>query len=405
MARGYTSRDSLERTFVFIEIDGETFDWWEDYSVTHHLLAGCATFQMHAPALPRDDEGRGNQQPDLDARGLKRGQRIKVYVKTPKSDRPVLVLTGYIDDVELSEGRDGAKVTVTGRCHLSPIVDSDVPASLGLENVSLATAIKRVLTTKLPGQPTAFFKESDLLIDNDAGRVLATGKPSAGTVLSANAPKDLDQYKVDQIKPHPGETIYAFLTRHAQRFGLLVWGTPDGKIVFGRPNYNQKALYELRLRQGLRGAENNCDLRRHTSFKHRPSEIHVYGHSHGGDHMRSKIHAIAYDTEVAEAGLWRMLTVHDNNARTKEQAEQRAKFEMSQRRQTGDVLHAHLEGHGGDDGAIYAIDTLASVQWDKGALFEDRYVVGRTLHCDKFRGTHCEMELVPKGSIALGTAT
>lgn len=403
--RGYHSADSLERTFVFVEIADETFDWWQSYTVHGNLLGASSHFQLHAPALPRDDEGRGNQQVDLDARGLKPGQKVRVYVKTPKAPQPVLVITGYILTVDLTENRAGASVDVTGGDHLTPIINSDVLPSLGLENITYRELIRRLLTTTAPGQPAPYFSEKDILIDNDANRVLLTGKAAAGAKLSTNAPLDLEQYKLDQVKPHPGETVYAFLTRHAQRFGLLIWGTADGKIVFGRPNYDQKPLYDLRLRQGLRGVENNCDLRRHKSMKHRPSEVHVYGRSKGGDHMKSSIHAIAVDQEVKDAGMWGVLTIHDNNARTKAQAEQRAKFEMSQRRMGGDVLHARLEGHSAEDGTVYAFDTIASVAWDKAGLFDRRYIVSRTFTRERYAGTHTDLELVPKGAIALGSAS
>ena len=404
-SRGYRSADTLERTFAFVEINQETFDGWTEYTITHDLLHGTSSFHMSAPAFPRDDEGRGDQLVDLDARGIKRGQRIKVYVKTPKARNPVLVLTGIIDDVDIEESREGANVQISGRCHMAPIVDSDAPPRIGLENVTLGEAAMRMLTEVSPGQSTPFFKWTDILIDNDANRALSTGNAAAGTTLSASAPKKLETYKIDQIKPHPGETIFAFLSRHAQRFGLLVWGTADGKIVFGKPNYDQLPMYDLRLRQGARGAENNVKhFRRRTSFKQRPSEIHVYGHSTGRDHLSSSIHAVARDQEVLDAGLFRQLTIHDNNARTKEQAECRANFELSTRRQTGDVLHATVAGHAADeDGTVYAIDTIASVAWDKAGLNEGRYVVSRTFTRSRSAGTHTQLQLVPKGSIALGT--
>lgn len=403
----YESKDSQRRTFAFVEVADETFDWWTDYTLHHDLLNGSASFQFHAPALPRAEEGRSGQLEDLDARGLRRGMQVKVYIKTPQSPKPVLQSTGLIDDVEMVEGRDeGAVVSVTGRDHLAPIADSDLLPSIALEHVTYAEVVRRVLTGTMPGQPRPFFKTSDLLIDNDANRILTTGKAGAGVSLSGVAPKHLESYKVDQIKPHPGETVYAFLVRHARRFGLLIWGTADGKIVFGRPNYDQKPIGTLTLRQGERGLDNNVQkFRRRLSFKHRPAEVHVYGRSKGGDHMKSSIHAVAYDAEVRDAGLWRVLTVHDNNARTKAEAEERALYELSVRRQTGDILNAELAGHANDDGVVWAIDTVVGVAWDKAGLFDDRYVIGRTFSRTRYGGTKTSLELVPKHSIALGVSS
>lgn len=403
--RAYQSKDSLRRTFVFIQVDGEIFDWWTDYQIQDHLLGGSSSFSFHAPALPREEEGRSGQLQDLDARGLRKGQLVKIYVKTPQSDRPILQHTGRLDDVDISEDRGGGgSVAVSGRDHLAPIQDADVLPSIALESITYADLVRKVLTENAPGQPAPFFKTADILIDNDANRVLMTGSVAAGTKLSAKAQKRLETMKLDQAKPHPDETVFAFLSRHAVRFGLIIWGTADGKIVFGRPNYDQSPIAELRLRQGLRGVDNNVEnLHQHTSVKHRPSEVHCYGNSKGGDHMKSSIHAIAYDTEVHNAGLWRPRTIHDNNARTQEEAEHRAQYELSRGMQTGDVIQALMPGHANDDGVVYATDTVVSLAWDKAGVFDDRYVVGRTLQRNA-NGTRTSLEIVPKHSIALGTA-
>lgn len=420
MPGNYVSADSQRRTFAFVEIAGETFDWWTSYSLTSDLLNGSDAFTLSAPALPRDDE---DARPiDLDARGLRRGQRIKVYIKTPEAKQPVLVYTGIIDDVKITEDREGGgSVTISGRDHMAPIVDCDILPSVGIERATLAEVAKKLLTQTMPGQAKPFFKESDLLIDNDANRVILTGKPPAtGSIekfLLSEAEKAASvakkpttkrvaravQKTIDQVKPQPGETIYAYLARHAQRFGLLIWGTADGKVVIGRPNYDQSPLYTLRLRQGVDGATNNVmSLARQTSFKHRASEYHVYGKSPSGDQFGGKAHAIVYDEEVHDHGLYRVATFHDSNVRTKEEAERKAEHEMSIRRQTGDVIHAVLEGHSEAGGICYAIDTMAAVQWDKAGINDNRYVVSRTFTRTRGEGTRTTLELVPKDSIALG---
>lgn len=401
--RNYVSADSLGRTFAFFEVGGESFEHWSDYSITSDLLHGSDGFAFHSAALPREP----GDLPELDARELRRGQPVKIYIKTPQGDRPVLQCTGRIEEIDVTETRDGGTiVSVTGADHMRPLVNCDLFPSLGLENITFAAAAKKVLTEALPGQPRPFFSPNDVLLDNDAARIIATGKAAAGAKLSADAPKDLEQFKVDQIKPHAGETIYQFLARHALRFGLLIWGTPDGKIVFGRPNYNQKPIYTFALRQGYAGVGNTViDMSRRTSFKQRPSEIHVYGRSHGGDGMHSNIHAVAYDKEVSDAGLWGVMTVHDNNARTKEQAQIRANYELSVRRQTGDAMHVTVDGHAAADGTVFAIDTIASVVWQKFDINDDRYVISRTFTRSREAGTHTKLELVPKHSIAIGAAT
>src|SRR5207253_1426485 len=119
---------------------------------------------------------------------------------------------------------------------MAPIIDADVPPSIALKNVTFHDlAIARL-------RPFGIF-EKDIVLDNDTNRALLTGKASAGTTLSKDTPARLEDLKLEKAKGQAGESVYAFLSRHARRFGLLIWGTADGKVVFGRPNYEQKPLY------------------------------------------------------------------------------------------------------------------------------------------------------------------
>jgi prophage tail gpP-like protein len=419
--RGYTSADSLRRTFVFIEVANETFDWWQTYSITSDMLNGSDAFQMHAPAMPRDQESRGAQLEDLDARGLRKGMPVKVYVKTPDAPKPVLQYTGRLDDVEIEESKDGGgTVSVAGRDHMAAIVDSHIIPVGQFEKGTLGEVFMRLLTDTMPGQPAPFYAKSKVVINNDANRVLLTGKANTSGATKQfllQQAKDIAntsthptakrvaravQHTVDQVKPHPGETVYAYLQRHAARFGLMIWGTADGSVVLGRPHYDQAPLYELRMRQGADGVANNVEkFHQRTSSKNRPSEVHVYGKSTNGDQYASKVHAIVKDDEIDTMGLWRPLTISDPNARNFEEAERRARREMSLRRQTGDVIHAIVRDHSSDQGVVYSTDTIASVVWDKRGIADDRYVVSRTFTRSRGQGTQTHLELIPKNSIAL----
>lgn len=464
------SVDSQRRTFAFLQVGGETFDWFEDYSVHSDILQPSGSFSFHAPVLPT---GRAASAGELDDRGLRPGERFELFVQTPEMRGPALQMTGSIDDVALEETLAGSKLTVTGRDHMSAIVDCDVPPVLSVENVTFADVVSKLLTQRLPGQSEPFFRPGDVLVDNDANRNLLTangkGKPSQASASGAqkryneaskvhaalvaeaessvagasnlyglaNSPiADTEAYSaalaaslsaseqklaklraeafaagsaagqlggllVDQARPHPGETVYQFLHRHAVRFGLLIWGTADGKIVFGRPKYDQAPAYRFACVEGPAGRWNNAILSRKRTIKGVPSEVHVYGHTAGGDAMRSTVHAVAKNQAVIDRGVYRVLTVHDNQARTNKQAEARAKYELSLRQQASDVVMVQTHGHASDAGVVYSVDTTASVEWTKGNLAGDWYVAARTFTASRSAGRRTQIELVPKGSIAI----
>lgn len=394
-----TPKNGPESTFVFIEANGEIFDDWTDYHVSNDVLAPVNEFGFHVPLVSNVVTAATFQ------RALRKGSRCRIYVKTPAAKKPVLVMAGIIDQFRFDEDRNkGAILSVDGRDHMAPIVDSDLLQRFTLEDVTFRDLVYKILVDAPKGRSRGYFEKADIQISNDANRVLMTGKPVGGVVLSKDAPPALETLKVDQAEPHPGETVYQFLHRHAMRFGLLVWGTCDGKIVFGRPRYDQPSSYRLEMRAGNRGVENNVKhFARVDSVRHRASEIHVFGKSLGHNAFASPTHVLVRDEEVEDLGFYKPMVVHDNNARSNDEATQRAKYEKSRRSQTGDVVHALVNGYDQETGTVYATDTMADVAWDKGDVHDTRYVVRRSFTRSRGAGTEATLDLIPKNSIALGT--
>lgn len=388
-----------QETLIFLRVGGEQFDFWTEYTCGASIFEPDSPFEFSAPIIS-DRELR-----EVNGINLVPGKVVQVYVRTP-SNRPKAVLqyVGIIDTVKYVASREGgAMLHVTGRNHLAPIVDSDVLPNFSVENVTFAEVIKRVLVTPAPGNGFGYYSQSQIIINNDANRSLLTGNPKAANALSKNAPPQLETLKIDQAKPRAGETVYQYLHRHATRMGLMIWGTGDGKIVFGRPNFDQQPLYSIAMRRNQRGVDNTAKAWAYSrSYAHRASEIHVYGHSHGGDSMRSPIHAVVKDQEIIDSGLYRPVTIHDNCARTVAQAEQRGRLELAKRLQSANQLTVKVQGHGAD-GSTWAPDTIVSLFCDDlGMVDEQRYIVARTFTRSRDHGTETTLHIVPKNSIPLG---
>jgi prophage tail gpP-like protein len=382
---------SPNATNVVVEIDGVVFDFFHDYHVGIDLLNPGGEFHFVASQIP----GKRGVRENLGPKGLSPGRKARVSVVTQYAT--TLQHTGRIYDVTYEAApKQGSLVRVIVRDHMHALVQADAMPSLSLDNASLADVIKSVAA------PFGF-SSSTISIDTDASRSILTGKAVGGARLSAQAPVDLESYKVDQALPNAGESGFSFITRHARRFGLLVWGTPDGKLVVGRPNYTQKPLYEFVLKQGNKGVANNVKRgSRHLSFAQRPSEIHVYGKTFGGDFSRSHVHEVVYDEEVRAAGIYAPITVHDHNARDSAQARERGAYELGKRKQTSDVVQMTMRGHCGIDGAVYAIDTIGNVQFDSANVDAGMYLTKRTFTGGKASGRETTVMLVPKNSIVLG---
>jgi len=379
-------------SYILLDVDGVQFDFFSDYTVQSDLLQPGGEFHFGAALISSSRGVRAN----LGPKGLAPGRKVALRLVTPKGQ--TLQHTGRIYDVQYEVARKtGSTILVVVRDHMHGLVHGDALPDLAIEGMTFADVVKAI--TRKYG-----FADSDVTVNSDAARSLVTGKPAAGATLSAQAPIDLEAYKVDQAMPQAGENAYAYLARHARRFGLLVWGSADGKVIIGRPNYTQKPAYRFQLiASATGGVSNNVQsFRRRLSMSQRPSEVHVYGKSHGGDWYRTQIHEIVSDDEVKAAGIYAPITVHDNAARDATQARERGRYEIGKRRQTSDVVSVSLARHAADDGTVYGVDTMADVYVPSASVDASMYVVRRTFSCAFGTGTETTLDLVPKNSIVLG---
>ena len=101
-------------------------------------------------------------------------------------------------------------------------------------------------------------------------------------------------------------------------------------------------------------------------------------------------------------GIFAPLTVHDDKARDATQARERGQWELGRRKQTSDVVSMLVPRHCAQDGTVYAIDTVANVQYDAAGVDASMYVVRRTFQASQSAGTETSIDMVPKGSIVLG---
>lgn len=382
----------LDANRVYLTVGGEIFDDFTSYNVGSNLLHGTDGFMFTTPWRPSSVDNPLVIGP-LEDRGLIEGARCALVVATPAGLRQQLV--GKVESVDVHTSKQGGSViSVSGSDHMAPIIDSNAMAAISKANVTFRDVVFAQLG------PFGF-ATSDIVVDNDANRMLLTGKPPAGTTLSKDAPIRLEDLKLEKAKPQAGETVYAFLSRHAKRFGLMIWGTGDGKVVVGRPNYEQKPLYSAICR--TRGPESNNieEISRKRSIEHRPSVVHVYGHTSSHDFTDSPIHAFAEDPYVKSCGLYRPLTIHDNACKTLADAKQRAEYEVGIRRMGGRTCSPTMKGHQAIDGAVYAIDTMIDMQWEAGDIVGPQYVVRRTFKRSKQAST-TTLDVVPPYSIVLG---
>ncbi len=246
-----------------------------------------------------------------------------------------------------------------------------------------------------------------------ANKALASGKPvdsllgvttsTSGRSRFANGmtASDIDRLTIDQAKPGVGEKIWEFIERHAKRLGLMLWFSPDGKLILSSPNYGSAPLYRFvkRLVDNPRDPNNVISSSGIDRIGDRCSHVTVYGRGGGRHPERSSYTSTAIDTEVP---FYCPRYLQDDTVRSVEGAEARAVRDVSTMRAKGFEYSCSVADHGQGD-VIYAIDNMAQVIDEVIGVQGEFYITSRTFKRSRESGdaTRTTLKLMPKGSIEL----
>lgn len=428
--------------YVCLRVGGERLDTWTSYRVDSDILQPADGFELTVEVGARADQ----LSQDRFARyreACSPGSLVELYVGDDvtgqRRDR-YLQLTGRIDDLEVTNSRTrGTVLHVTGRDSAAYLVDSSVPVGLvreegtsfvdlvqasvqpwGIEVITDATASRDILTgrhlttsqdrlrieeARAQGVPVAGFSRALRRRAEREGRPV---DEALGTTASDRTRRrtsngllasDVRRVSIREAAPRAGETVWEFLSRHAERLGLMLWMDPRGRLIVGAPRYDQEPLYRFVRRWRNRSDDPNTiiDGGRRITWGDRFSEVVVYGRTRGQDVSRSQIRASVTDSAIP---FQRRLVVHDNSIRTVEEAERRAQREVAKRLANVDTLDYELPDHGLGR-YLYAIDTIASVDDEPTGASGAWYVTRRTFSRSRTEGTRTRVRLVPRGAIQL----
>lgn len=426
--------------YVSIEAGGERFDTWTEYSVASDLLTPADAFSLTVElgGVRRDMRGLVSNMRDL----LAPSSAVRLYIGrdvTGAQPGRALQMAGIVDTLDPSASVAGGTVlAVRGRdlaCHLT---DSSIDlrvlgtgevtllqviraavAPWDIEVITDGTAGRDILTGRVAAQPADALQLAEArafgispaaysrILRRRAEREQRAADGGAASPRSRDrsanglAPGDVERLKVKDAKPKPGESVWAFLQRHVARFGLLLWLDPRGKLVVSAPRYDTAPIARLVRRYvnqpedanniiGGGGSENIAD---------RVSSVTVYGRTHGDDATRSAITHTETD-ETWPAPYPRPLILHDNSARSLEEAQRRARRELRMRAVNARVLDYEVSDHG-QGGYLYAVDSMVIVDDEVGGATGLWYVTSRTFAGSRDRGTTTQLRLVPPGSLVL----
>jgi prophage tail gpP-like protein len=334
--------------------------------------------------------------------------------------------TGFIDSVEISASRgSGTTWRIEGRDILSPAVDAGADPTISFkEGQTLADALKTLF------KPFGWSQESQFAIANDANLTLKSPKFRAKTKKSQAkgfGKRAIRDYKIHQLRAYPREGVFEFASRIAQRHGLWLWASADGKqLIASTPNFDREPYYTL-IRKAD-GTTNVLDGSVKRDISEQATHIVADGYAAGGEFGKSPIKCLVANGTVTSPQLdislfvkygnaganvingpafplssgmvvprRRTVYLHDDEAHTQEQLDNFVRRELALMQRKSITLRYTVEGHGQNTPfgfQIWTVDTTVKVEDEVAGLNEVFYVFARTFHKSRSGGTTTSLELI-----------
>lgn len=260
--------------------------------------------------------------------------------------------------------------------------------------------------------------------DKAVGDTAASVNTLTGKAIGNRKPtRDVEQLKHQDAQPHDGETAYQLCARVVTRLGLCIRQAADsdvtrgGSLLLGAPDYDQDALYTLvqTFTEPVAGADRmladievidtnenqfaECILRGQAQEKKQQARTDRPASSVTSASLNSQ-RPCYQSTEMPHKPLY----IKDKHSRDVLRCSSTAKLAMGLRAKDAFVVSCEVPGFVSRTGALWQVDTIASVRIDALDIREDMWILERTFKCTREQAQVTSLKLIPKGNLVIGDA-
>lgn len=373
---------------VAIKVGDQLIELWTRYDLDMDMLTPADSFALSI--APCDQEVFDLCEPDSEVSILLDGTKL---------------ITGYIDERNAEESRDGSSLEIQGRDKFGRLVDESMPLTAKLRDLALTDLAKRAAAPWFTSVSLSNARNRDLI---RGGRQTAPARARLEPILTdvKSAPK----------KVRPGESRWEVLNHFLREAGYLAWSAADGSdLIIAEPNYDQEAQYRFFAPApgSLRALEGNViSWKVSDNLGERYSQIEVLGTSKGDSENYGRavmgLRGVAKDGSgidgIGNAFQRRkVLFVEYPDARNKDEANRRAQTELDLRSGSSHRVEVTVAGHSqlrrpGGLPAIYAFDTMAQVEIERIGLRGRYLVTGVRMMETRDQSQITTITMVPEGA-------
>lgn len=337
----------------------------------------------------------------------------------------VLLGIGIIDTQEIMPGEDGQEyIEIEGMDPGMLLLANEVDPKLSISSDTTLPAIADTILKQYRGKGL----DLEIVADDIANRSLLTGKiiSSTKTIKTSRGQAEIQRGKytpptgfikseLGDVRPHPGETEWAFLMRHAENLAVMPYFTADGDLTFIAPDYEQDELYLFSRYRNKPDRGSILSGGRRKSMASAATSVEVLGRGSlyrspdprvKTKHKRKTKPPIRGTSTATIPFTWpRRRHIRDMNPSNNEEAQRLANRELAHRNANCIAYEYVVAGHTNSAGYRYSVNTMAHIHDEVMRPTDDlsAYVTKRIVR-KKTGGpnaTTTAVTLVPKGAIIL----
>lgn len=319
--------------------------------------------------------------------------------------------SGYTEGRSSSgSANQGSELDIQGRSILAKLL-SDLEKEASFNAKTHRELVEQALSDLDIIKPFSNGKRPDVLSSNGSARRqrsnLATIKAYDADdwtdILMQPAGNEGDGYQV--LRTKLAEKYFDLLRKHLDTVGLLLWDSPAGDIVVGRPNWRQAPSARL-IRQLGRVATSNIEGHHfREDYSQRLSEVAIYGRTHGRKYNKYTVSGAFTDDEMVNLGIHRVKVLRDVNVTSIAHAEAIAKKHLAASRRAAFTLEYQVRGHSTDSthggSLIWTPDIVVDVV-DEELGLSDKYYVEGCRYTRDAHGTHTTLKLLEVQTLIFG---
>jgi prophage tail gpP-like protein len=211
---------------------------------------------------------------------------------------------------------------------------------------------------------------------------------AAGLPIPPHVHDGIVDKKAD-AKVNPGESVWDFISRIANKAETFAWMSPDAWLTVSRPQYEQDPSYILSHRPS-RPHENNVEAYQETrSLDGIPTTLTVHGRVREKGKKRRNHSIDAYSAvslnAIEKYGLNRPIHLKDPDARTEDDFSRRAYYAIKNAEKNYITRSYTVAGHS-QDGVVWAPDMTVKVQDEVLQHWGVDYIAGVRFNRSRRRG-------------------